>query len=333
MPKASDAPRALPAGGSSPATSGPVVEGEIVEDEFTSLDDAEEFLKALFFGTEGTGKTTAAAFMANLPGDGDVIVINAEAGFKKGALRALGVNTSRLKTWNPPGDGIMTYDKLERLYYRTSARLRENPGCVTGVIMDSGTEISNKLLEQAAMYWYTRDQNNYKKFDDDKRDSPEINEIQDYGMMTNQVRKLLRKFRDLPCHFVMTALETEGKTEGDFAAKHAAPEFSPKLRTSVLGYVDIALRFRSETVALSADDDATLVTATTKPGRLVRAKDRLGILPRNLCNPRFDRLMDFVSGEITIMDDPERTAYAKHREQADAYKMQKAAERKAKLDG
>lgn len=331
MPKASGAP-ALTAGVKAPATPDPVVDGEFVEDEFQSLDEVEEFLKALFYGIEGTGKTTAAAFMANLPGDGDVIVINAEAGFKKGALRALGVDTSRLKIWTPPGDGIMTYDKLERLYYRTSARLRENPGCVTGVIMDSGTEISNKLLEQAAMYWYNRDQNNYKKADDDKRDSPEINELQDYGMMTNQVRKLLRKFRDLPCNFVMTALETEGKQEGEFAAKHAAPEFTPKLRVSVLGYVDVALRFRSETVALSADDDVTLVTATTKPGRLVRAKDRLGVLPRNLCNPRFDRLMEFVTGDVTIMDDPIRLEYARHRETADAYKIQKAAERKAKLN-
>lgn len=332
MPKASGAPAALPSG-RTVAPSDSAIDAEIVEEEFQSLDETEDFLKALFYGIEGTGKTSAAAFMANLPGDGDVIVINAEAGFKKGALRALGVNTSRLKIWTPPGDGVMSYDKLERLYYRTSARLRENPGCVTGIIMDSGTEIANKLLEQAATYWYERDQRNYKKADEDKRDSPEINEIQDYGLLTNQFRKLMRKFRDLPCHFAVTALETEGKAEGEFAAKHAAPEFPPKLRVSVLGYVDVAVRLKSETLALDGETDVTLITATTKPGRLVRAKDRLGVLPRTLAEPRFDRLMDFVNGEVTIMDDPKRTEYARHRETADEYKLKKAAERKAKLEG
>jgi hypothetical protein len=303
---------------------------EDTTDEFTSLDETEEFVKALFFGIESTGKTTSAAFMANLPGDGDVIVINAEAGFKKSALKALGVRTDCLKIWNPPGDGVMTYEKLERLYFRSSARLRENPSSIKGIIMDSGTEISNKFLEQAAMYWYLRDQKSLKKADDDKRDSPELNEIQDYGLQTNQFRKIMRKFRDLPCHFVVTALETEGKQEGEFASKHAAPEFSPKLRTSVLGYVDVALRFTAESVATGERESETLITARTKPTRLVRAKDRLGVLPRDFPEPRFDRIADYVNGRLSAEDDPAFGAYTEVRDRAEAHKTAQAEARKAR---
>lgn len=335
MPKASgDAPaRAITSGSSkSPAAArDEIVDAEIVDDEFVSLEEAEEFVKALYFGTESTGKTTAAAFMANLPGDGDVIVINAEAGFKKRPLRALGVKIEYLKIWNPPGDGIITYEKLERLYYRTAARLREDPKCVKGVIMDSGTEITNKILEGASLTMWEREQRNTRKAEEDKRYSPEVTQIEDYGLMTSQMRKLIRKFRDLPCHFAMTALETEAQGEGEFShsKKQAAPEFTPKLRTSILGYVDVALRLSSETLPVGDQEQETLITARTKPSALVRGKDRLGVLPRDMPEPRFDRLVEYINGDVVWADDEVFPLYAQVRERATAYKEQKAAAKKS----
>lgn len=342
MPKAPGgavSPRANTGGSSADATA-PVnpaaeePEAAEMDDEFTSLGETEEFVKALYFGTESTGKTTATAFMANLPGEGDVIVINAEAGFKKRPLARLGVNVDRLKVWNPPGNGVITYEKLERLYFRTAARLRDDPKCVTGVIMDSGTEITNKILEAASYTMYEREQRNTKKADDEKRFSPEVVELQDYGLMTTQMRKLIRKFRDLPCHFAMTALETEAQGDGEFkhSKKQAAPEFTPKLRTSVLGYVDMALRLTSETLPVSEFEQETLVTARTKPSALVRGKDRDGVLPRDLVEPRFDRLVEFVNGETMAADDEVYRLYATTREKAAAYKEQKAAAKAAPSD-
>jgi len=333
-PGGASAPRAI-TGGSSTAPVNPadeIVDAEIVEeDEFISLEDAEEFVKALYFGTESTGKTTAASFMANLPGDGDVIVINAEAGFKKRPLKALGVRIECLKIWNPPGNGVITYEKLERLYFRTAARLREDPKSVKGVIMDSGTEITNKILEAASWTMYEREQRNTRKADEDKRFSPEVTQLEDYGLMTSQMRKLIRKFRDLPCHFAMTALETEAQGEGEYshAKKQAAPEFTPKLRTSILGYMDVALRLTSETLPVGDQEQETLITARTKPSALVRGKDRLGVLPRDMPEPRFDRLVDYINGDVVWADDEVFPLYAQTRERAAAYKEEKAAAKKA----
>lgn len=336
MPRASGEavpPRAITSG-SSYAPAEEIVDAEIVdEDEFTDLDEAEEWVKALYYGIEGTGKTTAAAFMANLPGDGVVIVINAEAGFKKGPLKLLGVRTELIQIWNPPGDGVMTYEKLERFYYRQSARLRKDPGCIKGIIMDSATEIANKILEQASMTMYLREQRNTRKADDDKRFSPEVTELQDFGLLTSQMRKLIRKFRDLPCHFAMTALETEGKAEGDFAGGHAAPEFTPKLRVSMLGYVDVALRLTAESLAVGERESETLVMARTRPSRLIRAKDRLGVLPRDMPEPRFDRIVQYVSGEVVAADDDLFPLYAQARERADVYTKEKADKKKAAASG
>lgn len=339
MPKAPGAtaqPRAI-TGGSSAApapVANPaeeIVDAEVLEDEFQSLDEAEEFIKALYVGMEGTGKTTATAFMANLPGEGDVIVINAEAGFKKRPLARLGVNVARLKIWRPDGNGVITYEKLERLYFRTAARLRDDPKSVTGVIMDSGTEITNKILEAASWTMYEREQRNQKKADEDKRFSPEVVQIEDYGLMTNQMRKLIRKFRDLPCHFAMTALETEAQGEGEFkhAKKQASPDFTPKLRTSILGYVDVALRLTAETLPIGEFEQETLVTARTKPSALVRAKDRDGILPRDFVEPRFDRIVEFFTGETVAADDPVYRLYAETRVKAAEYAEKKKAAKAA----
>ena len=50
---------------------------------FVSLDDHPEPVNALYYGREGTGKTTAAAHLANR---GRVLYINAEAGLKRQPL-------------------------------------------------------------------------------------------------------------------------------------------------------------------------------------------------------------------------------------------------------
>lgn len=332
MPRADGAvvePRAITSG-QSQAPAEKVYDAEIVdENEFTDLDEAEEWVKALYFGIEGTGKTTAAAFMANLPGDGIVVVINAEAGFKKGPLKKLGVKTEYLKIWNPPGDGVMTYEKLEQLYYRLSARLRADPLCIKGVIMDSLTEIVNKILEQASLTMYLREQRNTRKAEEDKRFSSEVTELQDFGLMTSQVRKLVRKFRDLPCHVAFTALEAEGKAEGEFKGGHAAPEMTPKLRVSVLGYVDVALRLTAESLAISERDSETLVMARTKPSGLVRAKDRLGMLPRDMPEPRFDRIVDYTNGEMVSAEDELFAMYAQARAAADVYTIERREKKAA----
>lgn len=331
-------PKASPGAESPAPTSTPDANAERVDlkgppesaDPFIGLDENDEFLNALFFGVEGTGKTTAAMFAANLPGEGDVVVISAEAGVRKRALKALGVKIEYIKVWQPPG-GVINYANMERLYFQLNARLQEDPGCIKAVSMDSLTEITNKLLENASQYWYDRDQKNDKKHWSDKRDTPEVTEIQDYGLMTSQTRKLMRKFRDLPCHFIATALETEAQGEGEFKAakKQAAPEMSPKLRTSVLGYVDCALRFTSETLPVGERESETLVTARTKPSMLVRAKDRDGIFPRDLPEPRFDRLVDYFTGEVTAATDDVFELYESTREKAEAYRTERAAKKAA----
>src|SRR5690349_10249826 len=71
------------------------------DDWFVGLDDVVETTNTLLYGREGSGKTTAAARLANLfshlpPGKGKILVINAEGGLKLRPLKNRGVDTSRI---------------------------------------------------------------------------------------------------------------------------------------------------------------------------------------------------------------------------------------------
>jgi GTPase SAR1 family protein len=114
---------------------------------FTSLDESNEFTRALLFGDAGSGKTSCAAFVANLPGDGITVFVDVEGGLKKDALRKLGVDTSKIAIWPDREKGEeVNYDTLEQLLFRLRATLRARPGSIKATVFDSTTEVSGGLL-------------------------------------------------------------------------------------------------------------------------------------------------------------------------------------------
>lgn len=293
---------------------------------FTPLDEASEFTNALFFGEPGTGKTTAAAFAANLPGDGITVFVNAESGLKKAALKALGVDTSKIVIFPDPEKGEkLDYNSLENLLYRLSNALRVRPGCVKVTSFDSLTEVTTKLMEEITARAYEKDQNmseiaKARRLADGKklRENKFETQLQDYGLMTSQVRSLIRSFRDLPCHFVATALQKDDVLS-DGGVKQIGPEMSPKLSVSVRGYFDLVFQLEAETLVTGPKEQTTLVTANTKTTLRLQAKDRLGMFPITLPTPTFDRIVSYVRGEITAADDPEFARHRAVRVKADAY--------------
>ena len=238
------------------------------DDWFGDLNAEDDKLKVLWYGVEGTGKTTAAAYAAN---QGRVLVINAESGVKFNALRARGINVSNIRVWpNPKNPQKITAATLEALHIRILNDLHEDPDSWYAVIFDSLTEIHQALREQAT----ERRVNKVQGLDPDWVDRD------DYGVMTAQMRKTLRRFRDLPCHVLFTALETIDEKKDEIR-----PAITPALCGDVMGYVDIVMRMGSPT------DDFRARTA--KYGR-IRAKDRFGLLPDRLMEPNFIRVSNYV---------------------------------------
>lgn len=288
---------------------------------FVTLDQTEDKINALYYGTEGAGKTTNAAAMANLPGPGKVLIINSEGGLKKLALEKRGIDTSAIVVWPQPGDRI-TKSNLDTLYERIRSDLDKNPDLWKGVVFDSMTEIATILRENATEKRQTALKAKGATYD------PDFVDRSDYGVQTDHGNRIVRMFRDLPCHFVMTALDRVDEITGEHG-----PAVNPAFANAILGYVDFVLYCRATqtTAETPIEDDAPAeFRAATRQGKTYRAKDRFDVLPRVLASPTFDRVAAYVAGDLTEEEDALQAEYLERKAERDAVVAEEKAKREAR---
>lgn len=271
------------------------------DDWFVGLDDTIDHTNTLLYGREGSGKSTAGARLANIAsnlpaGKGRLLVINAEGGFKKGPLRKRGVDTSRIVVWpDPKKHQRVTHRALDEVHRRVKADLERDPDSWIGIMMDSASEVHIALLDsvQAKRVQMIKDKG--ADVDEDHVD------IADYGTMSKMFRDILRKFRDLPCHFIVTALERRD-VDKDTGKPQYGPAVTPGLQSDLLGYVDFVLMCKAE------DEDGPF-RALTRANSRYRAKDRFDVLPKVMVDPFLDRIVAYVSGELEPETDPLQDLY------------------------
>jgi hypothetical protein len=315
MPKAESAAKKAPAkkaaakkAVSKPAPAAPETEELGSDDWFAPVDDTVDFTNTLLYGREGSGKTTAAARLANkfsdLPaGKGRILIINAEGGVKKRPLQNRGVDTSRVVLWpDPSKHQRVTHQSLDQIHRRVKADLEADPTSWGGVVFDSATEIHMALLD-------TVQQKRVAALTRQGRDvDPDFVDIADYGTMSKLFRDLLRKFRDLPCHFVVTALERRD-VDKDTGKPQYGPAVTPGLQSDLLGYVDFVLMCKA------GDEDGPF-RALTQANSRYRAKDRFDVLPRVMVDPFVDRVVSYVDGSLTAETDAEQERISQRAEKA-----------------
>lgn len=286
MPKATDEPT---------STTEPQPAAKPNNNLFATLADREEYLNILLFGREGSGKTTAAASLANL-GYGKVLVINAEGGLKKNTLKRHGIDVNRIMLWPTDGSPI-TYQGLADVYHQVQADLEKDAKAWAGVIFDSATEIVPALVDQVAQ---DRMEKSARRGTPIEGVDAFFTDRSDYGTMSKMFRDILRKFRDLPTHFVVTALERRDVDE-DTGKVQYGPAVTPGVQADLLGYVDLVL------ACSAADDELQLpFRALTRSSGKYRGKDRLGVLPKVLAAPTMARILAYENGELTEDKDPQQ---------------------------
>lgn len=261
-------------------------------DWFVPMDESTEWANVLLWGREGAGKTTSLARLANIAPQGSkVLVINAEGGLKPTALRKRGVDTSKLMIWPDPAKGQrLTRLGLENVYRKVHADLIQDPTSWFATSWDSASEIHQTILGGVQ-------EKRVKSLQRQGKDpDPDFVDRADYGTMSKMVRDLLRKFRDLPCHFFVTALERRDKDE-ETRKLVVGPSITPALQQDILGYVDMSLY-------LKAGDEQGPFRAMTKGSVRFRVKDRFDVLPRIMAEPMGDRIIAYLHGELTEDEDP-----------------------------
>lgn len=276
--------------------------GEFV---FTPLDEADDFLILVMYGPEGTQKTTGACRMTMTRDVGRVLVMAAESGLKREALRSHGVDVSRVVYWPPRGKQV-SYDAMERLFYKLEGDLRADPSSWLGVSWDSLTEIIQTLVDQAVQADIDRLTEIAKK----AGKTIDIRKVYDrdgtdYQKVTGQFRQLLRKFRSLPCHQVFVALEEDRQesveTEDGRVRKASitGPSLPPKIRGDVMQHADVVIR----TSVVDLPGVGPVGIGRANPAEDLRAKDRYGVIPSPLVDPSFNRIWDYVTGKLTAETD------------------------------
>lgn len=247
-----------------------------------SLLDAHEITRGLWYGDPGKGKTHDLAHMAKL---GKVIFIDAEKRLKKGPLVRAGVPIGNIEPFTD-----VSYQSLIDLAMSIQERLADGEPII-GLCWDSGTETHRILLEslvdaavlKAATKGVERD--------------PWSTYRDDYGDMTEQFRRILRRFRDLPIHLAISAL---AKREDDEDNKvRVSPAFTPAVLRDVMGYMDFVFHKRMELV-----EGREEYSGLCKPAGRFEAKDSYGVFPRVLVDPTFDRVVKYIDGELTGDKDP-----------------------------
>lgn len=259
----------------------------------TALSEDDEPVNVLYYGDGGSGKTTDLATMAI---HGKVWIANAESGVKASALRRVGeeldivIPAKNIEIFPSEEGEELTFDGIESEWKRIREELHADPDAYYGVGWDSITEIQQALkdleMKRGAMKAsrrgverdpFTMDQDNWRT----------VNE---------QCRNLIRKFRELPCHFCASALQRR-EQDNDGAVVYM-PAVTPGLQNDIVGWFDVVCH--TETIVV--DGEEVYMGLLRNLGKY-RGKDRFKATPRRLVNPTHDRITSYVRGELTVDTD------------------------------
>jgi phage nucleotide-binding protein len=236
-----------------------------------SPDEVVDWLNVLIYGDPGAGKTWLAGTAEDHPDTNPVLVLDVEGGVT--TIRHRKVDVIPVRSM-PQVEKIYNklYHSIEngRIYYRT-------------VVLDSLTELADLDMRFIMKEAYER---NPEKVDID------VPSQREWGKNRSHIRRIVRAFRDLPCHVIMTAsvatLQEEGQPTRYF------PGFAGKLRTEVPGFMDIVGYLYSENKTGVINRKLQVVGT-----RRVQAKDRTSTLGGSLENTTISEIWNhIISGTL-----------------------------------
>lgn len=235
--------------------------------EVTTVAESPEYINMLVYGNPGVGKTVLAGSADAVPELRPVLILDVEGGTFSIRERYPDVDVVRVQTWP---DMQKVYDALYKMEHEYQT-----------VVLDSLTEIQKfsmyRIMTQVLQEHPDRD--------------PEVPSIREWGKNIEQIRRLVRAFRDLPMNVIFTALAATDK-DNKTGLITTRPSLSGKLAMEVGGFVDILLYMY---IKLVDDDNQRLLLSLGTEGQI--AKDRSDKLPKVIVNPDMQMLHDHIFKE------------------------------------
>ncbi len=253
-----------------------------------------EWLKALFYGDPGCGKTFLLGTAQDDPDTREPIILDIDGGMRTLRDRP-GISVVRVKNFSTFARVIEhlrqhckardagNMDRLRRLQeLRTGKKMApgEEPRIFRMVGVDSLSE-----AVKFAMYQIQDIELNEHALDV----APSKAEFKEWGIQAEMIRILVRSLRELPMHVVLTAhVREERDKEGNLTGRK--PSLPGKLASEVPGFVDVVGYMRAQP---GGEGEGTMFTTNIRPGRLFLAKHRFtGAKASRLVAPK---MSDFIS--------------------------------------
>lgn len=183
-------------------------------------------LNAMIYGLAGTGKTTLCG-QANDHADlAPVLFADVDRGVLSVSARG-----------DVDAVAIRSTGDLDELFWDLFHK-RNGFDVYRTVVIDSGTFLANRALEE----WTARNQERAHKKNKRKDETADDVQLEDYGKMTAQVRRVMSWYRELDINLLVTALarfeypkDADTKTSDPIAV---APDFTAKLMGNLTGMMD-----------------------------------------------------------------------------------------------
>jgi hypothetical protein len=237
------------------------------------VDQSDPFFNMIVYGEPGVGKTWLAGSASEVEDMSPVLFIDVEGG------------TLTLRRPFPNVDVVRVTDMED--FSQVFRALHEGTDYKT-VVLDSLTEI-----QKFSMYHIMGEMVAAAEEKGEERD-PDIASVREWGKNIEQVRKIVRLFRDLPMNVIFTALMRTDKHPKTGALK-SKPSLQGKVADEVSGFVDIVMHMYmkevndADAVELGIDPGQHRILLSTSTDEIV-AKDRTGTLPPVIIDPSMQDL-------------------------------------------
>lgn len=255
-----------------------------------SLAETESFVKGLWFGNPKQGKTTELAGAARL---GRIVAIDTEGeGWLAGPLRKRGIPVENITKFR-----ATSYEDMEQIFWEVKGMFddAEQSGneslAPVAVCVDHLTDLEARLVTAA------RDGRVEKDMQRGKEVNVFKNERDDYGVWTNQARKLMRLYRDLPCHVAFAA-----HVRTDLGLK--VPALTEKFRIDLMGSLNMIIGAHTMQIG-----DTLAYVGACREVNGWQGGDRFDVTPMMVVNPSFDRMIAAAQGKLDFDTDPDQQEF------------------------
>lgn len=244
--------------------------------EIRPVQERSAWYNMLIYGDSGTGKTTLAGSADAVPSMRPVLFIDIEGGTESLRHQYPEVDTVRVTTWK---EMQAVYDAL----YHGESDYRT-------VVLDSLTEMQKFNMYDIMSSLIQ------KRPDLD----PDVPGMREWGKNLEQMRKMVRGFRDLEIHTIFTALKADEKDQKT-GVIHMRPQLSGKLANEIPAFLDVVGYYYVKQLGDGEDAEFRRLLLTQKTDAQM-AKDRTGRLPMVLEQPTMSMIHGFMQNTTPISE-------------------------------